>query len=310
MQKTRNKRRLLLLVVLTALTLLVFWWIQPENRLDVEKDIFQVEDLSTISKVELVSDSGKVSLAYDGGRWLVNDSLPADPAMIRVLFATLQQAVPKRGVTRASRDSILRQIVDAGVKVTLYAGDQLEKEFFAGGNPGKTQAYFADSSSGHVYVMNIPGYRVYVSGILELGENGWRDKFVFNFNWRNFKTLEVRFPETPSENFKVSMQGQLFGIEGMQKADTAKLNTFLDELSLLAVNEYVSGKKLADSLARVQPEVEFLITDIGNRTYRLGIYENTDGRSIWGLIGGRQVAVFDRRKIQGLVRQKSFFNQK
>lgn len=310
MQKTRNKRRLILLAVLTAVTLVVFWWIQPENRLDVEQDLFHVDELSAISKVELVSDSGKVSLAYDGGRWRVNDSLNADPNMIRVLFATLQQAAPKRGVTRASRDSVLNEILESGVKVSLYEGNELRKEFFAGGNPAKTQAYFADPESGVVYVMAIPGYRVYVSGILELDANGWRDKFVFNFNWGNFKSLDVKFPETPAQNFRVSMQNGYFGIEGMTESDTSKLNTFLDELSLLTVDEYVSKPGLADSLSRVQPKADYLITDVGNRTYRLRLYEGTETKEVSGLIQGHQVAFFDPRKIQGLLRPKSFFTKK
>lgn len=298
------------MVVLTALTLLVFWWLQPENRIDLPQDIFQVSDLGEISQVELKSPSGTVSLAYDGGRWLVNDSLNADPDMIRVLFATLQQAVPKRGVPRASRDSVFKQIVEGGVKVTLYEGDESRKQFFAGGNPAKTQSYFADPGSQQVYAMTIPGYRVYVSGILELDANGWRDKFVFNFNWRNFKRLEVRFPDTPEEAFNVSMQKEFFGIEGMSRADTAKLNTFLDELSLLTVDRYLSDRKLADSLNQVKPEVGFQITDIGNRIYRLRLYGQVNRGEVLGLIQRDQVAVFDPRKIQGLLRRKSFFRPK
>ncbi len=43
--------------------------------------------------------------------------------------------------------------------------------------------------------MNIPGYRVYVSGIFELDESGWREKRVFAFNWQNFQKLDAHFPK-------------------------------------------------------------------------------------------------------------------
>lgn len=310
MQKKRNKMRLILLAVLTALTLLVFWWIQPENRLDIDPGIFQVEDLGTISRVDLASDSASLSLRYDGGRWTVNDSLNADGNMIRVLFATLQQARPKRGVTKATQDSIFRQLEDNGVKVSLYQGDQLRKQFLAGGNPVKTIAYFADPISKEVYVMAIPGYRVYVSGILELGPHRWRDKFVFNFNWRNFKSLAVTIPERPSENFTVSMQRDFFGIEGMAEADTAKLNAFLDDVSLLTVDEYIPEPALMDSLKRVQPTLDLVVTDIGNRTYHLRLFEaNVSGR-VPGLIQGAQPALFDPKKVRFLMKPRSFFRKK
>ena len=310
MQKKRNKIRLILLAVLTALTLLVFWWIQPENRLDIDPEIFQVEDLSTISRVDLASDSSSVSLRYDGGRWRVNDSLTADGNMIRVLFATLQQARPKRGVAKATQDSIFHQLQENGVKVSLYQDDELIKQFLAGGNPAKTIAYFADPESKEIYVMAIPGYRVYVSGILELGPHGWRDKFVFNFNWRNFKSLAVAFPERPSENFTVSMQRDFFGIEGMAEADTAKLNAFLDDVSLLTVDEYIPEPALADSLKRVQSGLDLVATDIGNRTYRLRLFDASQSRRVFGLIQGAQPALFDPKKIQPLMKPRSFFRKK
>lgn len=310
MRKKKNKIRLILLAVLTALTLLVFWWIQPENRLDIDPGIFQVEDLSTISRVDLASDSASLSLGYDGARWTVNDSLEADGNMVRVLFATLQQARPKRGVTKATRDSIFRELEENGVKVSLYQEDQLRKKFLAGGNPAKTVAYFADPESKEVYVMAIPGYRVYVSGILELGPDGWRDKFVFNFNWRNFKSMAVTFPERPSENFTVSMQRDFFGIEGMAEADTAKLNAFLDDVSLLTVDEYISEPALMDSLTRMQPIVDLVVTDIGNRTYRLRLFEANHSGPLFGIIQGTQPALFDPKKVRSLMKPKSFFRKK
>ena len=308
MQERINKRRFILLAVLTLVTLVVFWWLQPENRLDIDQNIFRVDDLSSVSRVELASESSVVSLAFDGGQWRVNDRFDADANMIRVLFATLQQAVPKRAVASTRRDSVFHGLSESGVKVSLYSGDELRKQFYAGGNAARTQALFADPASQDVYVMSIPGYRVYVSGILELREQGWRDKFVFGFNWRNFRSLDVEFPEKPSENFNVSMSKDYFGIRGMN-ADTAKLNTFLDNLSLLIVEEYVLEPKLTDSLQKVKPRVQFLVTDIGNRTYRLRLYQ-PESRSVLGLVQDSQAAVFEAGKIQPLLKPKSFFNKK
>ena len=215
---------------------------------------FQVQDLGAVSRVRLTSDSTEVSLSYDGARWRVNDTVTADADLISVLFATLQQATPKRGVARAHQDSIFQHLKSSGVTVSLFDGQELVKRFVAGGNASKTQAYFGDPETGEVFVMSIPGYRVYVSGILELGKDGWRDKFVFNFNWRNFKRLEATWPDLPSDNFAVSMQRGSFGIEGMPEADTAKLNTFLDNVSLLTVDEYFSAPALIDSLRGSEPQ--------------------------------------------------------
>lgn len=310
MQEKKNKKRFVLLVVLTFAALVVFWWIQPENRLDINRDVFQVEDLTSISKVELASDTGKVTLGFDGNGWRVNDQYSADGDMVRVLFATLQQARPKRAVADLRRDSIYQHLEESGVMVSLYEGDELKKQFLAGGNPARTQAFFADPDSGEVYVMNIPGYRVYVSGIFELRESGWRDKFVFGFNWRNFKGLEVEYPKSPSDNFRVSGDRRSFGIEGLPQADTARLNTFLDEVSLLTVDEYLSEPQLSDSLRNATPVMEIRVTDIGNRVYRLQLYDPGPGADFLGMIQDAQAARFDHRKIASLLKPKSFFTKK
>lgn len=310
MQKQKNKKRLILLAVLTALTLGVFWWVQPENRIDMETDIFQVEDLNAISRVTLVSPGAEVSLAYDGARWRLNDTLNADADLVSVLFATLQQATPKRTVARAKRDSIFQHLQTNGMTVSLFEGQQPVKQFLAGGNRSKTQAYFADQETGEVYVMTIPGYRVYVSGILEVDRDGWRDKFVFNFNWRNFKRLEAIWPAKPSESFVVSMGRDFFGIEGMA-ADTARLNTFLDHVSLLTVDQYISQPRMIDSLRATEPEMILRVSDVGDRTYSLALYEAVKSQgSISGLLQKTQGAVFDRRKIGQILKPRSFFRKK
>lgn len=310
MQERKNKRRFLLLAALTVATLLLLWWAQPENRIDVDENIFQIEDLTAINQVKLEGDSSVVVLSFDGGRWRVNDQYNADQNMITVLFATLQQARPKRAVGSGQQDSVFNDLTRKGVKVSLYEGSQLRREFWAGGNEAKTQAYFADPATRQVYVMAIPGYRVYTAGILELKENGWRDKFVFGFNWRNFKSLEAKFPDKPAENFKVVRGRDFFEIEGLAQTDTARLNTFLDDLSLLRVDEYVIEPKLTDSLGKIKPRVEFSVFDVGNREYRLRVYSPLSPRKSPGLIQDGQAAFFDPRKIQALLKPKSFFRKK
>jgi len=310
MQETKNKRLFILLVVLALTTLFAFWWIQPENRLPVDPDLFQVADLNTINKVELATDSSTIALAYNGSRWRVNEKYDADGSMIEVLFATLKQATPKRTVANVRQDSIYHYLLNAGVKVTLFEGTEIRKQFFAGGNSAKTQAMFADPSSQEVYVMTIPGYRVYVSGIFELAENGWRDKTVFGFNWRNFKSLEAEYGQTTGENFTVSKGKNYFTIQGLAATDTAKLNTFLDEVSLLTVDEYISEPGLIDSLLNVKPHLQLLVHDIGNRTFRLRLFNSPQPNSVLGVIQDTQAALFSRKKIQPLLKPKSFFRKK
>jgi hypothetical protein len=309
MQERKNKYRFILLMVLTITTLAVFWLGKERNAVDLDDRIFQLDDFKTIDRVMLDKDTGSITLAFNGTTWRVNDRYDADGNMINVLFATLQQARPKRSVGSAREDSIYDYLSKSGVKVSLFEGDAVRKYFFTGGNQAKTQAFFADPDSKAVYVMAIPGYRVYVSGIFEMGENGWRDKIVFGFNWRNFRSLEARYPQAPSDNFVVSLNKGYFGIEGLE-TDTVKLNTFFDHLFSLTVDDYLTRPRMRDSLKDVSHFVDFTVTDVANRSYRLTLFSEPQQPNVLGIIQDSDVGIFSRRKIQPLLRPKSFFKKK
>ncbi len=162
----------------------------------------------------------------------MNEQWYADRDMIEVLFATLQQAVPQRPVPSLQRDSVFHELAKTGTKISLYNKDSRTFEFLAGGNLAKSQAYFGKTEDQQVFVMNIPGYRVYVSGIFELDESGWREKRVFAFNWQNFQKLEAHFPKNPGQDFSMVMEDLQIKVPGIAVSDTARVNDFLDAVSV------------------------------------------------------------------------------
>ena len=310
MQEKKNKRRVLLLVLLVISTGFLYRIRTQEKAAHVDKDIFHPEDYKRIDKIILESVSGKTELSFGGARWKVNNRYDADRKLISFLFATLQHAEPKRMVAASLRDSLSSALEKNGIKVSLYEGQSSVRTFYAGGNTTKTRSYFKDPSDNNIYLMAVPGYHVYVSGILELTENQWRDKYAFGFNWRNFKSLQVSFPDKPSEDFKVSMgKGNYFDIEGMAKADTARLNSFLDEVSLLTVNEYIIRKNFTDSLKNIKPLMIITASDIANRDYSLKLFRER-GSDVAGLLNDGEAVIFNRLKIRSIARPRSFFKSK
>ena len=125
-----------------------------------------------------------------------------------------------RPVVESVKDSISSLLDSLGVRVSLYAGDELQQEFIAGGNLNKTQAYFKTLGESECYIMTIPGYRVYASGIFELDESGWKDKLVFNFNWRNFQSLKATYPSASKNDFEIAMGKAYYEVKGVSAADT------------------------------------------------------------------------------------------
>jgi hypothetical protein len=307
MQRKRNIQLLFALGYLTVTTALLWFYLNRKEE-PVDKTIFKVEDLKQIDKIVLAGNQQTVELKFEGARWKVNNQL-ADRSMIDVLFATLEQAEPKRQVVESMQDSVATILENSGVRVSLYGGEHVQQEFLAGGNANKTQAYFKPVNDEECYVMVIPGYRVYTSGIFELRENGWKDKYVFNFNWKNFQTLKSGFPGNPKNDFEIGMGKAYFEVKGISAIDTTKLNDYLDAVSLLTVDEFVNKEEVAgyDSLVNGKPLVELVVNDVAGRKYSLALYEISSKTSVLGIIQGAQPAFFDKRKVAAILKRRDWF---
>ncbi len=305
MQEKKNKQQLILSVVLLVSIGLAYYLGRSKPTFDVDSTLFAVEDLKSVNEVVLQSPAGKINLKYSGAGWKINQEFAADRNMIDVLFATLKQAQPKRPVSSSKMDSLSKAIETNGVKVSLISGGVVVKEFYAAGNASKSQSYFKLAGAEQAYLMTIPGYRVYTSGIFELPVNGWRDKYVFGFNWRNFKSLDVAYPQRTADNFYVQFQNDFFGVSGIE-ADTAKLNSYLDAVSLLQVDEYVNANASLDSLRKTTPVLVLTIKDAADSAYYLHVYPPTS-RNQFVVRANNDWATVQDTKMRTLFRPRAFF---
>jgi len=305
-QEKKNKLSALSLVVLTTATIIIFFS-TADTPDKVDTSLFKIDDGKKIERVLLESAADTVDLKYTGSRWTVNDVYAADVNMIKVLMATLLQHEPKRPVAESMNDSVARVVQKEGVHVTVFGQGEVVSDFYAGGNAAKSQAFFLQPGSGQAYLMVIPGYRVYVSGIFELDESGFRDKHVFPFRWENFKGLRVNFPITPSANFNVVLdeEKRFYTIEGMGKVDTAKLNAFLTDVSLLTVDQYGKAGELTDTASN-NLMMEIIIEDVAQRKYRLKLFSG-EKNGMTPALTGNDVAYFHPQRIRPILRPKSFF---
>jgi hypothetical protein len=311
MQAERNKILTIMLVVLVTITAIILWFRSNPRRPEADRQLFSDYDVKAVDLVRLASSRDTVTLQFTGSRWTMDNQYLADPGMIEVLFATLLQAVPKRPVAVARQDSVAKMLKDRGTHITLSSSGAVVASFTAGGNSARTQAYFLRDDNAVPYLMTIPGYRVYVSGIFELAESGWRDKRIFAFNWRNFQRLEATFPATKDEDFSIALNDQFFTVQGMAAVDTSRLNDYLDDVSLLSADEYVAPGKSLDSLTKTRPAMTIAVQDVGGRTYSLNLFPYTDKQGrVAGLVNGNQWAMFARDRVVSVSRPRRHFEAK
>lgn len=301
----RNKLLALSLVVLTVASVVLLWLRQTQNASGLDADVFKFANLDRVDRFVLRSQRDTVAVAYTDGRWLVNERYQADGDMVKVFFATLDQIVPKREVN----DSVAAAFAGNEIQVTLFEDGESVGQFVVGGNSVKTETLVrrGDDKS---YLAKIPGYRVYVAGIFEAGEGMWRNKRIFDFNWRNFKQLQTIFPGQPADNFNVIFQDNFFGIAGAERVDTTRLNDYLDAVSLLEASEYIEPKagSMYDSLRKTPPRFSILISDVASRTYQLDVFAPPGGgKLVLGVTGAGEPVLFEPRAIAPLAKRRDYF---
>lgn len=310
MEPRRTKALALLLVSLMLLSATLAWLGRPEARLVVDKELFSVKETEKINRVLMIRKTDTVDLTFDGS-WTVNGKWDADIQMIKVLMAALRQIEPHRPVAASRVDTVNRQLHERGTRVLLSDTDGMEMRIIAGGNAAKSEAWFRKEGDEREvpYVVVIPGYRVYVSGIFEMDASGWRNKRIFDFNWRNFKSLTATYPKEPKAGFRVEMKQRYFGIQDMEEADTAKLNDYLDAVSLLLATRFVNRTEpVADSIVRTSPVARIDIRDIADRIYTLELFApRKNDNEVFGRLADGQVVAFDRPDVIGIVRRRGWF---
>lgn len=280
-----------------------------DSKVAIDPARFQLTDSKGVSKVVFARDSTVLTLEFLNSRWMVNQIHPADRGLVDVLFATLLKAVPKRAITGALGDSIRTAAKSLGVKTLFYMGDQLDKTLWVWGDADRELTYFVDDQEDMPYVMTIPGYRVFVGGIFVQNESTWRDKRIFNFNWRNFTALEAQFPNDPQQNFKAAFTDRFFSIEGLNPVDTAVLNDYLDGVSLIRADEFYTIGTSAkwDSLSQTKPIMQLLVTEASGHVHTLNLFAIGRGEPRALAQWGNDYVWFDRRNILQLYKKRKDF---
>lgn len=277
---------------------------------EIDKDLFKIEDLQSVNKITFTSPQGSFDLSYDGVRWKVGE-YDADDQLVTVLFATLQQVEPKRMVSTNQQEEVAVLAEKQGTTLWLFNETGMVRQLTVVGNERKSETYFLDSKA-EPYVMMIPGYRVYVGGVFEVGMLGWREKRIFNFNWRNFKKLEARYPGQPENGFAIEDNGSGFDIAGAVETDTTKLNDYLDAVSLLVAKEILPKDNASyDTLSETRPTASVLIYDVGDNVRTLDLFAPPrEASEVVGRTSENEFVLFDRAQILPIVKTREYFKRK
>ncbi|MEJ2004483.1 MAG: hypothetical protein P8X57_05850 [Cyclobacteriaceae bacterium] len=278
----------------------------------MDREKFSFDDPSLVDAVTLEHREAVDTLSFVNGLWRVNNTYKADPQRISVLFAILKQARVRRRAALSQIDSLSAWMDENSVRATFYEGNEPVITYEVAGNISNGLTYYREASGEPIYLMEIPGYRSYLAGIYELDEFGWRYPRVFDFNWSTLKDVEVDYPSEDARGFRVSFEDNFFQVEELPETDTTRIADFLDDLSLLYVNDYLFQEEVEqyDSLSD-DLTARITVRDVGDNAYLMEVLEALPGETeILVRLDSSDYALADFEALRKILRPRRYFVKK
>ncbi len=296
--KRKNLILLGLILLLIAANVVVFRIGFRSSSVSFDPALFTVSDTSLITEVTFSGKDGDIILNRSGGSWMVNGTYPVDEGLRRLLFSILNRIEVKREAEANATGTPTR------VKIS---GDQ-PMEFEVFGNPTRTKTYF--SSQGQTYEVELPGYRDYLGSIFELSKSQWRNRMLFDGNWRSIQRLTLDYTDS-RKDLEIRFQDQFFVIEGVSEIDSNKVVNYLNQFDRFQANELIELPKFPDyqTLAQTEPMAVLTIESIHYSTrFSLSFYpmKETDRIGLVSTSTG-DWAVVDRKRLANLLVETDFF---
>lgn len=313
MQRKKNIRLLILLVILLAWTVLFANLKISESRVAVDEKQFTVMDTTDLKKISIdkQGEAEDIVLEKKDDNWWVNKTYRIDPSMKKVLLAVLHEVRVKRTVPKTMLKEITDELHKNGSKITIEKNNGSEISFLAGGD-GISISYFMYPDK-QPYIVYLPGYESYVTGIFDVSVNDWRDRLLFRSTWMGIRKFSLKYPKFPSHNIIVEPEGNLYRMENLADLDTAKLMNYFDQISYFYTDQYINKGQIPvyDSLLQTYPYARLAVDAVGMKNpVTIDFYWQLPGEKVkLGLVNGKQMCLFRGKRIDFLFKSRNNFEK-
>ena len=270
----KNKLSLILTIILIVIAGLLIWNNRFLSTLRGTSADFSVWDTASITKLYLADRLDHESLLErhpDG--WTVND-FKAHDEKVNQLLNTLYKIHVRMPVSVASHDNIIKQLAVSSTKVEIYQivprinlfnkvklfpREKCTRVFYVGdATMDSNGTFMLKEGSDQPYIVNIPGFRGYISTRFAANPDEWRDHVIFQESLADIQTLTMEFGGDPMRGFKVDNVGkhqyQLTRLGDNQDLpfDTLKVINLLSSFSDLRYEELLSNKTAQERMDSIR----------------------------------------------------------
>lgn len=307
------KYHIAILIGLIIVSLSIWISHSTSSSTDSNFDYFQISDTSKVISIQIERTNAVIQVIRNEGQWTLNDTLQTDPSLIKIFNAIMTQVQVLRPVSHINFQEIKNDIIEEGQKVVVTSEDD-SYTFFTGGNAKKTQSYFANEDLSEIYLVSIPGYNNYLSGIFELTLDQWRDRVLFSSSYRTIQNLTIEFTNSQNEDLEMYFEDRFMKVKGVQSIDTTSLMQYLAQFEHFQVNDYLrkGAYPKFDSLLSTAPIAILSLKDIDKtKNKQIKIFNKIPSQRFYLFLDAdQQMIVIDENRVNQLLKSPDFFASK
>lgn len=260
-----------------------FFFFKSADNLYQEKDAnFTFRDTAAIGKIFLVDNNGTSILLerQADNKWLLNKEFPAMPLQIVNILTCLKMQTAFSPVPARDHDRVVKLLAGLATKVEVYdrKGNKMRAFYVAGQGPNYHGSYMILEGAQQPYLVEIQGFDGYLTPRYTVEFNDWHSRTLIALSEADIASIEIQYPEDPSNSFKMSNTGASPTISGPAANSASPLN-IRRALSYLTFFKNVNAEGLLNgiphldsTIANAKLRCKFIAQAKDNKQIALDIY--------------------------------------
>jgi hypothetical protein len=258
------------------------------STLKKDTSMFAVGDTAVITKIFIADkQNNQVTLVRRGqGMWMVDGKFKAQPAKMSSFLKTLKDLEVRAPVPINARNNVIKRLSVLAKKIEIYQivprinlfkvirlfpREKNVKTYYVGdATPDNTGTFMLMEGSDEPFVLQLPGFRGFVSPRYSTNPDEWRDFTVFNTGIAEIRSVAVDFPGEPYKSCRIDVKEDniitLIALQSNQvveKYDTVRMLTFLTsfaDIRFEALLTHTLPRNYIDSVLSTQPTIILTLT--------------------------------------------------
>jgi hypothetical protein len=275
------KKKNIQIITLVFLALFALVLLLSKSKGTIKKELrdFAIADTSLIDKIFLADkENNQILLEKKKGYWALNEHSVARKDLVDILLKTAYRIRVKEPVAKSARENIIKNLAVKSTKVEFYSNNELVKVYYVGGPTQDSYGtYMILENSSSPFIMEIPGFRGFLSTRFSTYEQEWKAQIVFNYPLSEIAEVRFQNLSEPNQSFRISHNANHFELftypenKAIEDFDTIQVKKYLIEFRKKNFNKYIDDvpEEWQDSIRNSEPMYIVSLKTIAGETQEI-----------------------------------------